>query len=76
IILDFIMPKMHGKDVLKNLMMDEWGSTVTVLILTNYTLDVDIKEAIEKNPQLESLDKTQCDLLKVVAKVKEMLAKK
>jgi len=73
IILDFIMPKMHGKDVLKKLLMDDWGSAVPVIILTNYTIDVEVKKMVEEKEQIVHLDKTEIDIKQVVDKIKEMV---
>ncbi len=35
ILLDIILPKIHGLDVLKKIREDEWGKTVPVIFLTN-----------------------------------------
>ncbi|MFH1598304.1 MAG: response regulator [Patescibacteria group bacterium] len=76
VILDFVMPKMHGKDVLKNLMSDDWGAKVPILFLTNYSVDEQVKNTIASKDHLEYMDKTKCDLPHVINKVKEMLGMK
>ena len=35
ILLDIIMPKKHGLDVLASLQKDDWGKSVPVIVLTN-----------------------------------------
>lgn len=46
IILDIVMPKMSGLDMLKNLRGHEEGKTVPVMVLTNLNDAESIKEAL------------------------------
>ncbi len=72
IILDIVMPKMHGIDMLDQLQSDEWGKTVPVIILTNYGDDPKVQRAIEAK-RAELMRKTHCKLQDVVDRIKEKL---
>lgn len=48
ILLDIIMPKMDGMEMLKQLRKDDWGKTANVVILTNLTDPQKVSEAMEK----------------------------
>lgn len=45
ILLDIIMPKMDGMEMLKRLRKDDWGKTANVAILTNLTDPEKVSEA-------------------------------
>lgn len=68
LILDWLMPKMYGKDVFDKLRQDEWGKNLPILILTNYSQDQTITERAKlPNTVLLTKNQTQIDdLLKIV----------
>ncbi|MBU0597620.1 response regulator [Patescibacteria group bacterium] len=72
IILDIVMPKMHGIDALDKLQADEKGKNIPILILTNYADDPRVKKAVDMG-RAEMMSKTDCHLEDVVKKVKEKL---
>ncbi|MFC1775534.1 two-component system response regulator, partial [Patescibacteria group bacterium] len=47
ILLDIVMPVMHGMDMLKELREDEWGKNAEVIILTNLSDSERIAKAVE-----------------------------
>ncbi len=73
LILDFFMPRMHGKDVLKCLLQDSWGVKVPIIVFTSYNIDVEVKQIIEEKEQLYYLDKNKVNLSEVVANVTDIL---
>ena len=73
LILDFFMPRMHGKNVLKYLLRDSWGAKVPVIVFTSYNIDVEVEQIIEEKEQIYYLDKTKVNLSEVVIKVTDIL---
>ena len=49
IILDILMPKMNGMDMLKQLRQDSWGKNVPAIILTNLSSKEKLVEAEKEN---------------------------
>lgn len=72
ILLDIVMPKMDGLEMLSKLRDDIWGKTVPVILLTNYGDIEKITDAVKSNVACYLL-KTDWKLENVVAKVKETL---
>lgn len=74
ILLDILMPKINGMEVLKKLREDAWGKTVPVIILTNVSPDSDaaLNAVVEDQPAFY-LIKSDIKLDFVVEKVKEVL---
>ncbi len=73
IILDLVLPKMHGFDVLKKLKENVETKNIPVIILTNLEGVKDIDKAIELGATTY-LVKAQYDLKEVVEKIKKTLA--
>jgi len=73
ILLDLILPKVHGFDVLKELKKDETMKTIPVVVLTNLEGIKDVDLALEMGAKAY-LIKTQYTLEEVVEKVKKTLA--
>ncbi len=69
ILLDLVMPKMGGMDMLKNLRDDEWGKNVKVMILTLVNETDYIAEAMKSNI-LGYFVKTDVNLDKLVDQIK------
>jgi len=72
ILLDIVMPKMDGLEMLMKLREDDWGRKVPVLLLTNYGDLEKITSAVQ-NYVVGYLLKTDWKLENVVKKVKETL---
>ena len=74
ILLDLIMPKKDGLDVLKELRADEWGKDVKVIILTAVSDIEKVAKAVEVGGEgLQYLVKTDWKLEDVVERVKKEL---
>lgn len=72
IILDILMPKMDGIEMLKRLRQDSWGKDVPVIILTNVSDYFQLEEAL-KIGITQFMVKAEWDLKDIVARVKEVL---
>ena len=72
ILLDLLMPKLGGMDMLKRLRQDEWGKTVHVIVLTNLSDVANISEALS-NKVTEYLVKADWDIDEVAKKINEKL---
>lgn len=72
IVLDVIMPKMHGMDMLHKLREVEWGKKVPVLLLTNFAEDPRVVQAVHDG-YVELMKKAESRLEEVVARIKEKL---
>ena len=72
ILLDLIMPKMGGIEMLKKLRKNKWGKDVPVIILTNYSETEKVALSLEGGVH-DYLIKYDWDLRDVVKKVKEKL---
>ncbi len=75
ILLDIILPKMSGMDVMKMLRADEWGNKVPVIVLTNLEADSERVREITRGEPAYYLVKLNYTIADVVAKIKEVLAK-
>lgn len=73
ILLDFAMPVMGGLEMLKQLRVDEWGKTVSVIALTNLTVDGKIIDEINLYKPVYCLLKANTTPEDVVKKVNELL---
>lgn len=73
IVLDILMPRMHGMDVYANIRKDDWGKDVKIIILTNYSTDAKVEEAA-RHDQTELLVKSDSKLDDFVEYVKKRLA--
>jgi len=73
IFLDVIMPKMHGIELLKKLQTTKESREIPVVLLTNYSEDPRVIEAV-KEGRCELLSKQKVKIEDVVAKAKEKLA--
>ncbi len=71
ILLDLLMPKMGGMEVLKRLREDERGRSIPVIILSNLSEKENIAEGAERGA-VEYLVKANFGLEEIVAKIKEI----
>ncbi len=72
ILLDILMPKMNGIEMLKRLRHDKWGKSVQVIFLTNLSTVEKGMETSESG-KIEYIVKTDWRLSDVTKKVKEKL---
>ena len=72
ILLDIIMPKMDGLEMLKHLRENDWGREVEVLLLTNLNTAAKVAEAVEIGVH-DYLIKSDWTLSGIVDKIKEKL---
>jgi len=72
ILLDLVLPKMHGFDVLKKLKADEKTKNIPIIVLTNLEGMGDVEKALELGATTY-LVKANYSLEEVVQKVKKAL---
>ena len=72
ILLDLVLPSMHGFEVLKRLKQDSETEKIPVIILTNLEKMEDVEEAIKLGAKTY-LVKTQYRIEEVMEKVKKVL---
>ncbi len=75
ILLDILMPKMDGMEVLEKIRKDKWGKKAGIMLLTNL-FDVEKISAALDMGVYEYMIKSDWRPEDVVARVKEKLAKK
>ena len=73
IIVDIIMPKMNGIEMVKELRNDAWGKQVPIIILTNMNPSQDILEAISEYKVSYCLVKSDSTLEEVIEKTNQVL---
>lgn len=72
ILLDLVLPKIHGFDVLKRLKKDKETENIPVIVLTNLEKAEDVDTAIELGAKTY-LVKTQYNLEEVIDKIKRII---
>lgn len=72
ILLDIVMPKMDGIEMLNKVRKDDWGAKVPVIILSNYGDEAKISQTLEQGVY-EYLIKSDWSLEDIVKKVNEKL---
>ncbi len=72
ILLDILMPKQNGIDMLKSLRNEEWGKTIPVIVMTVLDDMEKVSEALNAGA-IEYLVKTDMSLGGIVDKVKSKL---
>ncbi len=73
IVLDILLPKMDGIEVLKSLRNDTWGKDVPVICLSNLDPDAGILESINQSHPSYYLIKSSSQLGDVVEKARELV---
>lgn len=78
ILLDMMMPKMDGRNMLNLLRLEnDWSKTVPVLLLTNLGSDDRmVMKEIAEDPHTQYLVKSNWPMRELVEKVRETLAQK
>lgn len=72
ILLDQVLPDISGNEVLKTLKMDSQTQNIPVIILSNFSQEELVKEAIN-NGAMDYVFKYQVEPLDLVSKVKQAL---
>ncbi len=75
ILLDLVLPKVHGFEVLKKLKEDETTRDIPIIVLTNLEDIGDVEKAIELGAKTY-LVKTQYNLEEILEKIKKTLGEK
>lgn len=73
ILLDIIMPRMDGMEMLSKLRADQWGKDVPVILLTNLNEPGKVADALAHKVH-EYLVKVDWTLENIVKKIKEKLS--
>ena len=76
ILLDILMPKMDGFEVIKKLSEDPWGVDAKVIILTNVSDPGDMVSQAGLGKNYEYLTKANTSLDEVVLRIKHKLGMK
>lgn len=74
ILLDLVLPKFHGFEVLKKLKQDPETEEIPVIVLTNLEKAEDVEKAIELGAKTY-LVKTEYNLEEVIDKIKKNIGK-
>ncbi len=75
IILDILLPKKEGVDVLRDLRESgNWGKSIPIIMLTNLDCNDYVLEAIEKYCPSYYFIKSNIELKEVVSKVHELIS--
>lgn len=69
ILLDIVMPKMGGLEMLKKLRKDEWGKTAEVMMLSNINNIAKVDQALQENVYTYFV-KADWNLKDIVQKIK------
>ncbi|MFZ6036324.1 MAG: response regulator [Patescibacteria group bacterium] len=73
ILLDVLMPKMHGMEMLQRLKEDTWGKHVPVILLTNVADDPRVQDAV-RTGRAQLLSKAETKLEDIIKAVREKIA--
>tara|TARA_B100001964_G_scaffold235836_1_gene296603 strand:- start:1949 stop:2347 length:399 start_codon:yes stop_codon:yes gene_type:complete len=73
IILDLLMPKIDGRQVLQKLRADSWGKLVPVIVYTNVSEAEGVDE-VYRNQSYDYMVKANHSLADVVTRVRQRLA--
>jgi len=74
ILLDILMPKMDGLEMLKKLREDEWGKKAPVIVLTNLSDNEDVAKAVEEDV-FEYFVKTDIKIAEVIERIRAKVGK-
>lgn len=74
ILLDILMPKMDGLEMLKKLREDAWGNKVPVIVLTNLSDNEDVAKAVAEDV-FEYFVKTDIRIDEVIERIREKIGR-
>lgn len=72
VLIDLLLPKKNGIEIMEELRQSEWGKNVPLIILTNVNPDDEILQTIMKNKPTYYLIKPEVKLEEILEKVKEL----
>jgi DNA-binding response OmpR family regulator len=75
ILLDILLPKLNGMELLKKLRKDKWGKTARVVLLSNLSDSQHIADALDLGVRTYLL-KSEINIDNVIQKIEEQLAAK
>lgn len=73
VLIDLLLPKKNGIQIMEELRQSEWGKNVPLIILTNVNADDEILPIIMKNKPTYYLVKPEVKLEDIVEKVRSLL---
>lgn len=73
ILIDLLLPKLNGIQIMEELRKSDWGKNVPLIILTNVNPDDEILQTIMKNKPTYYLVKPEVKLEDIVEKIKNIL---
>jgi DNA-binding response OmpR family regulator len=73
VLIDLLLPKMNGVQVMNEIRMSEEGKNIPLMILTNLNPDAELLKNIEKNRPAFYLVKPEVSLEDIVEKIKNTL---
>lgn len=76
ILLDILMPKMDGIEMMNQLRASDWGKDMKIIIFTNLDSDDRILGAITKGEPAYYLIKSNTDIHEVEEKIRDVLSDK
>lgn len=75
VLLDILLPKMNGMEVLEKLRADEWGKTVPVIMLTNLPSDDEVRSRdITRLEPTYYFVKVDISIEQIIEKIEERLS--
>jgi len=73
ILMDILMPKMHGIDCMKKIRQENWGKGIPILLLTNFSNDPRAVEISHDDPLCDYMIKSNVTLDEIIRRIQERL---
>lgn len=73
ILVDLLLPKMNGIQVIQEIRKNDWGKSIPFLVLTNLNPDDEIMQNINLNKPADYLIKPEATLGDILEKVKSLI---
>lgn len=72
ILLDLLMPRMNGMDLLRSLRKDSWGKQASVIVLTNMSTLQRLPE-LKRSKVFDYVIKSNCTIEEILSTVREVV---